>query len=320
MLRRFSLILPLFFFLTGCVVMRLPSVTPLKEKTLMGTGRDKILLIDISGVIRDKKEKNILGSETSRTMTERIREELDMARDDKKVKALILRINTPGGHVTTADIIYHEIVTFKKETKIPVVAEFMDMAASGGYYIGVSADKIVAQPTTITGSIGVVAYNVNATGLLDKIGIDDRTIKSGDKKDMASPLRDMTAEEREILQSIIDELYERFLSVVAEGRGGLIEKDRIREISDGRVYTAGQALELKLIDRIGYMEDAVNYAKELAGIEEAKVVTYAESKSYRKNIYSGAPSLSPSAINLVNIDTSFLSNGAGISFMYLWKP
>ncbi len=319
MTKRFFLLLSLLFFLSGCLAVSMPSVTPLKEKTLSGTARDKILLIDISGIIRDRKEKNILGTETSRTMTARIQEELDKAREDKKIKALILRINTPGGHVTTSDIIYHEIMTFKKEKGIPVVAEFMDMAASGGYYIGAAADKIVAQPTTITGSIGVVAYNVNAVALLDKIGINDQTIKSGDKKDMASPLRDMTAEEREILQSIIDELYERFLLVVYEGRGGLMDKARLREISDGRVYTAGQALKLKLIDRIGYMEDAVSYAKELAGIDEARVVTYAESGSYRKNLYSGAPALIPTTLNLVNIDTSFIST-AGISFMYLWKP
>jgi len=320
MIKRSLLLISLFFILTGCITVSLPSVEPLEEKTLSGSGRDKILLIDISGVIRDKREKNILGTETSRTMTARIAEELDKARDDKRVKALILRINTPGGHVTTSDIIYHEIVTFKKETGIPVVAEFMDMAASGGYYIGVSADKIVAQPTTITGSIGVVAYNVNATGLLDKIGIYDRTIKSGDKKDMASPLRDMTEEEREIFQSIIDGLYERFLTVVLEGRKGKIDKARLREISDGRVYTAPQALKLRLIDRIGYMEDAVSVARELAGLEKAKVVTYAQSGSYRKNLYSGAPSLAPSVVNLVNIDASFISGGAGLSFMYIWKP
>ncbi len=319
MIKRVSLLLSLVFLMTGCLVLHMPSVSPLKEKTLSGTARDKILLIDISGVIRDRRNKNILGTETSRPMTARIQEELDKARDDKKVKALILRINTPGGHVTTADIIYHEIMTFKKETGIPVVAEFMDMATSGGYYIGAAADKIVAQPTTITGSIGVVAYNVNATGLLDKIGITDRTIKSGDKKDMASPLRDMSAEEREILQSIIDELYERFLTVVFDGRHGLINKQELRKISDGRVYTATQALKLKLIDRIGYMEDAVSYAKELAKIDDARVVTYAESGVYRNNIYSGAPALSPTTLNLINIDTSFMS-GAGISFMYLWKP
>jgi len=320
MLKRFCILISLLFILSGCLALRMPSVTPLKEKTLSGTARDKILLIDISGVIRDKKDKNIFGTETSRTMTARIKEELEKARGDKKIKALILRINTPGGGVTTADIIYHEIMTFKKETSIPVVAQFMDMAASGGYYIGVSADKIVAQPTSITGSIGVVAYNVNAVGLLDKIGIYDQTIKSGDKKDMASPMRDMTAEEREILQSIIDELYERFLGVIFKGRGGLIDKDRLREISDGRVYTAGQALKLKLIDRVGYMEDAVSYAKELAHIDEARVVSYAQSGSYRNNLYSGAPSLMPTAINLINIDTSFMDLGFGISFMYLWRP
>jgi len=269
-------VIPLYlvlFLLTGCVVMRMPSVTPLEEKTIGGGGRDKILVMDISGFLRDRRGKNILGSETSRTMTSRVREELDMASDDGRVKAVILRINTPGGHVTTADVIYHEIEAYKKDTGVPVVAELMGVAASGGYYIASSADLIVAQPTDITGSIGVVAYNVNAEGLLDKIGITDRTIKSGEKKDMGSPLREMTAEEREILQSIIDDLYERFLTVVYRGRKGKIEMKRLRELADGRVFTARQALDLGLIDRVGYMEDAVGAAKGLAGIKEARLVT-----------------------------------------------
>ncbi len=320
MTRRLLAFFLLFFLLAGCVVVPLPGVEPLEEKVISGTGRDKILMLDISGVLRDRRGKNILGTETSRTMTARVREELEMARGDGRIKALLLRINTPGGHVTTADIIYHEIEAYKKETGVPVVAELMEVAASGGYYIASAADVIVAQPTGITGSIGVVAYKLNAEGLLDKIGISDRTIKSGEKKDMGSPLREMTGEEREIFQSIIDELYERFLTVVYNGRKGAIEMDRLREMSDGRVYTAKQALELGLVDRTGYMEDAVGAAMELAGLKEARVVTYAAGDEYRANIYSGAAGRAPQVVNLLNIDASLVGGLGGVEFMYLWKP
>ncbi len=321
MRKRFLSLLVLLFLLVGCVVVPMPGVEPLEEKTLLGTGREKILLIDISGVLRDRRGRNILGAETRRPLTARVREELDMARGDSRIKALLLRINTPGGHVTTADIIYHEIEEYKKDRGVPVVAELMETAASGGYYIASAADEIIAQPTGITGSIGVVAYNVNAEGLLEKIGVSDMTIKSGEKKDMGSPLREMTGEEREILQSIIDELYERFLSVIYNGRKGKISMERLREISDGRVYTARQARELGLIDRTGYMEDAVAEAKRLAGLDEARVVTYAEGEEYRKNIYSGAPGPVPEVVNLLNIDASLLGGGlGGIKFMYIWLP
>ncbi len=320
MRRLFIPLFLLFFLLAGCVVVPMPGVTPLEEKAVYGKGRDKILLIDISGVLKDKRGRNILGAETERAMTARIREELEMAREDGRIKAVIIRINTPGGHVTTADIIYHEIEQYKKETGVPVVAELMEVAASGGYYIASAADLVVAQPTGITGSIGVVAYKLNAEGLLDKIGISDRTIKSGEMKDMGSPLREMTGEEREVFQSIIDELYERFLTVVYNGRKGRITMDRLREISDGRVYTAKQALELGLVDRTGYMEDAVGAAKELAGLKEASVVTYAAGGEYRNNIYSGARGPAPEVVNLFNIDASMVSGLGGVEFMYLWKP
>ena len=236
------------------------------------------------------------------------------------MRALVLRIDTPGGDVTTADILYHEVREYGKETGVPVVAELMDTAASGGYYIASAADFIMAQPTSITGSIGVVAYNVNAEGLLDKIGIRDMTVKSGDKKDMGSPLREMTAEEREILQGIIDELYGRFLDVVYRGRKGRIPMERLRELADGRVYTARQALSSGLIDGMGYMEDAVAEARRLAGLKEARVVTYSEADEYRKNIYSAPAVPAPSVINLLNIDASSLGPGAGLRFMYIWSP
>ncbi len=307
------------FFLSGCVFVSLPGVEPLKEKTIAGAGADKVLVIDVSGMITGDEDKNMLGAQAAPNIAARIKEELNLAIEDRHVKAVVLRINTPGGAVTTCDIISHEISQFKKKKNIPVIAELMDVAASGGYYIAVSADRIIAHPTTVTGSIGVVAYNVNASGLMEKIGLTDQTIKSGDKKDMGSPLRPMTEEDKLILKTVIDGLYDRFLDVILEGRKGAgFTKPELKKIADGRIFSAAQALDLKLIDSIGYLEDAVDAAKKAAGIKEARVITYSPPASYRNNVYSsmgGAPT-----VNLVYIDADSMMKRFGMKFVYMWMP
>ena len=308
----------LAFLLTGCVFISLPGVRPLTEKAIGGSGRDKVLVIDISGEISDGGTM-----ETERKLWARIKEELDLASDDNSVKAIVLRIDSPGGSVTTSDIISHELKEFKKKKKIPVVASLMDVAASGGYYVAVGADEIIAHPTTVTGSIGVIAYNFDASGLMTKVGVVSETIKSGKNKDMGSPFKPMTPEERKIFQSIIDSLYNRFLDVVVEGRKGKITMERLKVLADGRVFTAQQALSDGLVDSIGYMEDAVEAAKKMAGIKEATVITYAPAKAYRNNLYSrfGSPGAAPGPqINLLNINGSGVSPLPRMRFMYLWTP
>lgn len=307
----------LSLFLGGCVIITIPGVEPLTEKTIGGKGADKVLIMDVSGTITEDETSNILGVQTKPNITARIKEELSLAAEDERVKAIVLRINSPGGSVTTCDIIHHELKNFKKKRNIPIVAELMDVAASGGYYIAVSSDKILAHPTAVTGSIGVIAYNVNAAGLMEKIGIENQTIKSGDKKDIGSPLRPMTEEERKILLGVISGMYDRFLEVILEGRKGL-NRDDLRKIADGRIYNARQALDLKLIDAIGYLDEAVEAAKESAGIKEARLITYATPRSYRNNIYSKIEP-KPAEVNLVNLDPGF-SRRFGFSFMYLWMP
>lgn len=318
MRRLFGLLIAVIFLLPGCIVVNFPGVQPMVEKTVEGKGESKIVLMEVSGIISDDQTTNIFGVETKASLTASMKEQLELAAADKNVKGIILRINTPGGAVTTCDIINHEIKNLKKKRgDIAVVSELMDVAASGGYYIAASTDKIIAHPTTVTGSIGVIAYNLNASGLLDKIGIADQTIKSGAKKDIGSPLRPMTEDERKILQSVINGMYERFLDVIVDGRK--IEKEELRKIADGRIYTAGQALNLKLIDGIGYLDDSIELVKKQAGIKEAKVVTYAQPKAYKNNIYSSIEPRLPASLSMINIDTG-LSKKFGMSFMYLWEP
>jgi protease-4 len=195
----------------------------------------------------------------------------------------------------------------------------MDLGASGGYYVAVSADKIVAHPTTVTGSIGVIMLNLSVEGLLQKIGVKDTSIKTGEHKDMGSPLKTMTEEERKIFQGVLDSMYERFLSVITENRKGL-PQEKLKPLADGRIYTAQQALEYGLIDRIGYLDEAIELAKNEAGLTTARVIIYHRPGSYKNNIYSQLSKSGFGTINLLNIDLKTFVRSGTPSFMYLWSP
>ncbi len=204
-------------------------------------------------------------------MGKQVEERLLAAQDDPAVKAVILDIDTPGGSITASDIIYHRVKEIQAAGKI-VVADFGDLAASGGYYLACSADYIVAHPTTITGSIGVIIQSLNLEGLLGKLGIKDVTVKRGEEKDFLSPFREMTPEEREMLQGVVDEMYERFLTVVAEGRD--LTREELDKVAGGRIFTGPQALANGLVDEIGYQDTAIEMARELADLEAAAVIEY----------------------------------------------
>jgi protease IV len=302
--------------LSGCAFVSIPlmrETEPFEEKTLTGSGRDKILLVDLSGVITDADKRSVLGFGKEVSDVARVKEELEKAGRDKRVKAIILRIDSPGGTVTACDIIHEEILRYKKKYNVFVAASFMNVSASGGYYIATAADRIVAHPTTITGSIGVIVTKFNVKGLMDKLGVQEESIKSGDKKDILSPFRGATPEERKIVQDIIDSLYQKFLSVIEQGRLG-ISRTELKTLADGRVFTAQQALQAKLIDDIGYLDDTVEMVKKQLGVEEARLVTYHRPMAYKNNIYSQAN------IQLFNIGGSGFMEYFPVSFMYLWNP
>ena len=317
------LTLCVFLFLTsGCTLVSVslgPSVEPLRETTIMGEGKDKMLMMDISGIISGEERRGLARFSGEPDMVARVREELNKAAQDKRIKAIILRINSPGGTVTASDMIYHEIERFKEKTGVKVVACIMDLGASGGYYVAVTADKIIAHPTTVTGSIGVIMLNLSVEGLLQKIGVKDATIKRGEYKDMGSPLKTMTEDERKIFQDVLDGMYEKFLSAIAEGRKDLT-REKLQMLADGRIYTAQQALELKLIDQIGYLDDAVNLAQKEAGLGTARVVMYHRPGTYKNNIYSQLSNPGFGTLNLVNFDLKTFVNSGTPSFMYLWAP
>ncbi len=302
----------------GCINVSLfPQTMPLQEKTVQGTAADKILMTDISGVISETSSSSPLSE--SEDLVARIKEELTLAAEDSHIKALLLRINSPGGTVTASDVIHHEISEFKAKRKIPVVATIMDIGASGGYYIAVAADRIIALPTSVTGSVGVIMLRVNAEGLLQKIGVEAGAIKSGAKKDIGSPFRPMSEEERAIFQTMINGFQSRFLEVVTNGRKAL-PPDQLKLIADGRVLTGPQAVQLGLVDQIGYLDDGIAAAKQLAGLADARVVIYVRPGTYKHNIYSQAPGTRSTLEALANLDIMGLVRGGTPQFLYLWMP
>jgi protease-4 len=196
-------------------------------------------------------------------------DQIEQAAADDDVRALLLYVNSPGGGVTATDVIYHAL----KQVDKPVVVLMGDTAASGGYYLSMAADWIIANPSTLTGSIGVVTQFPTVEELLDKVGVDFVVITSGERKDVGSLYRDMTPEERAYWQAIIDEIFAQFVAVVAEGRGMTVEA--VLPLADGGVYTGRQALALGLIDALGYEPDAIAKAAELGGISgEPRLVEY----------------------------------------------
>ena len=288
----------------------------LQEVVLLpSAAREKVLMIDIDGTISSALETGFLAREKS--VVARVFERLERAAADPLVKAVILRLDTPGGEVTASDIVYHEVLRFKERTGRPVVGLMMSVAASGGYYIASACDVIVAHPSSLTGSIGVISIFPSLESLMSKVGVKVNVIKSGPSKDSGSPFREMTEEDRKLFQAIVDEYYEGFLEVVARGRKGKVPAADLRTIADGRIYTAPQALKLGLIDAIGYFDDAFGQAKDLASLKSAKLVSYTYFPKSKSNIYaSRLGDFSPLDAKVLESMLAVLKTG----FYYLWLP
>jgi protease IV len=288
----------------------------LQEVVLVpGPAEEKVLMIDVEGVISSIGDPGFLSRE--KNVVSRVFERMERAAGDPRVKAVILRLDTPGGEVTASDIIYHEVLRFKERTGKPVVGLMMGVAASGGYYIASACDVIMAHPTTLTGSIGVISVFPNVESLMSKIGVKVNVIKSGASKDSGTPFRDMTEEEKGIFQGIIDEYYGDFLDAVSRNRKERISADELRRIADGRVYTGPQALELKLIDEIGYFDDAFRKARTLASLKEARLVAYTYYPKSKTNIYAARlGDYTPPEAKMLESYLGSLKTG----FYYLWLP
>jgi protease-4 len=319
---RFSA-LGLFALLSaGCANIQMKLFTdardPLVEYVLSGSGSEKIAVIPVTGVISDLPEWSLF--RTRGSMVQEVVAHLDIAARDPDVKAIILKINSPGGTVTGSDILYHEIEAFKARTGKKVVALMMDIATSGGYYIALPADSIVAHPTTVTGSIGVIFLRPRLHGLMDKIGVEVEVSKSGSNKDMGSPFRPPSPEEPELFQHVIDQLGERFVGLVQKHRP--VGESDLVEIRSARIFLSDDAKRLHLIDEIGYVEGSLAQARALAGLAEScRVVAYRRSYFPNDNLYnvSGAQ-FEGTGPGLVDLGVLNRIRDIQPGFHFLWSP
>ncbi|HEU4427370.1 MAG TPA: signal peptide peptidase SppA [Myxococcota bacterium] len=302
---------------SACLNVEIPLFSgggELQERVLRGERGPKILLVDLSGTLGLRAPGRLLGLPGGESPVARLREELDRARRDDEIAALVLRIDSPGGTVIASEILHGEVERWKRETGRPVVAHLMGVAASGGYYVAMAADRVQAYPATITGSIGVIMLGFNASGLMEKVGVGYQTFTSGAFKDAGSPFRPMNEAERGQLSSVVRDLFAGFLDVVARGRPKLTSAE-IERLADGRIYSAKQALESGLIDGIGDLEQTIGLAEQAAGVEgDARLVVYRRPGERWENLFSAA-----SASLTAESAAAQLSGAlAESSFLYWW--
>jgi protease IV len=239
-----------------------------------GNDLKKIVILDVNGVIQDTGDTGSF-LQSSGYDHQDFMKKLNYIKEDDSVKGVIIKVNSPGGGVVESAEIHDKLAEIQKKSKKPVYISMGSMAASGGYYISTAAKRIYASPETMTGSLGVIMEGINYEGLADKYGVDFVTIKSGKHKDIMSPTRKMTEEERQILQSMINNSYEGFVKVISEGRN--LPVAQVKRIADGRVYDGRQAKDLHLIDGFGYLDDVVKQMKKQEKLNGAQVVRYSDS-------------------------------------------
>jgi protease-4 len=266
-----------------------------------GPASAKIAVITVEGIIYGELAKDVY-------------QQLEKARQDRHVKGLIIRVDSPGGLISASDQIYKEILKYRQTEGKPVVAFMQDIATSGGYYTSVACDKIIAEPTALTGSIGVIMGHFVFQELLEnKLGILPVIITAGKKKDWPSSFHVPTEEQLQYLRDkLITPAYERFVQVVAEGRQSQLTIDDVKRLADGGIMGAQEALNEKLIDEIGYLDDAIGLVKSLAGIKEARVVEY-------RKPFSLASFLSYRSQNVFKIDKTMLYELSTPQVLYLWS-
>ncbi|MBU1170354.1 MAG: signal peptide peptidase SppA [Proteobacteria bacterium] len=279
----------IILFLAGCFPTNIKLISdgtePLHEFTVEGKGKDKILIVSVQGVINDQPEKGML--RTRQGLVSEVLAQLKKAESDEDIKAVVLKVDSPGGTVTASDILYNEIKRFKERKGIPVVVSIMNMGTSGAYYLSLPADRIMAHPTSILGSVGVIYMRPKVYGLMDKIGIGMEVNTSGSAKDMGSPFKASTDEEQRYFQAIIDPLAARFYHLVNINRKPNAEA--FAKIKTAAVFLPDEALKLGLIDGIAYLPETISATEKLAGIEgKARVVTYRRDQFYDDTLYNNA--------------------------------
>lgn len=282
------------------------------EEYVSGAGAKKVAVVPVEGQISDAD--STLGGVQPVTSPDGLDDALRQAAEDDSVVAVILEVNSPGGGVTASDEMHQSILDFKRKSGKPVVVSMGSVAASGGYYISTAADEIVANETTLTGSLGVILPLTNFSKAADKYGVTQDAITSGKFKDIGSPFKKLKPEERKILQGIVDQNYDEFVNVIVKGRG--IPEQRVREIADGRIYSGEQAKKLGLVDEFGGLEEAAKRSRALADVNEATVVRYTQTPSFSDLLRARLAPPAPDAVRIME--------AAGVELSpepkYLYKP
>jgi len=305
--------------LSGCGSVKINLIQdysePLREFTIEGDGWERILVIPINGMISGVKEKGMMSSSPS--LIQEVVSHLKKAKKDKRIKAVILKVNSPGGTVTGSDLLYHEIMKFKEETGVPVIACMMGMATSGGYYVSLPADYIVAHPTTVTGSVGVIFMRPKFNDLMGKIGVGVEISKSGYNKDMGSPFRPTTEEEQELFQKLIDDMAVIFKEKVVKHRK--LSDKNLKDVLSAKVYLAKDALNSGLIDEVGFIDDAVLQARKAARLREShRLVMYRRSEYADDNVYNDTTAHGAGKTPTVDLGVFSTMTDVKTGFYYLW--
>ncbi|MDK2858206.1 MAG: protease [Verrucomicrobiota bacterium] len=278
----------------------------LKEVWSFGSGSVKVVRIPLEGVIMRPEGERLFSARSDRV--ENVLLQIRAAERDPEVRAVILEVNSPGGGVTPSDEIYNELSRFRKSRPDRRVVVFIrDLGASGAYYAAMAGDCILAEPTAVVGSIGVIMQSINIQGLSEKIGITDVTIKSGANKDLLNPFQPVNARQTALLQTLIDDLQARFSGLVADARN--LDRAASPDLFDGRIFSAPQALDRGLIDRIGYWEDALSVTADLLGTDALRVVRYEAPKTFFESLMGAE---SPVILPQLKLSSP--------QFLYLWKP
>ena len=290
-----------------------------------GTPRNRVAMIIVRGLITDTPTTGLLG-DTSAPIDEMVRQ-LKMAAADDQVKAVVLRIDSPGGTVAGSETAYLEVRDFIEKTGTPVVISMGEIATSGGYYLALAGDHIVAEPSTLTGSIGVIIPTFNASEGLGRLGIQTRFLTSGPNKDLANPLAPMQEGHYELLGDVLRDYYASFLSLVLRRRPGLIPEE-VPDATDGRVMTGNTAAAIGLVDSVGGVREAMRQAMSRADLERAVLIRYGSSADAPRTAYAVAespkPMLADQSTSLLRIDGAALGTGAfglrpGVGY-YVWIP
>jgi protease-4 len=313
----------LLLLISGCgsgsfLITPVSGTSKLEQVTVeSGNGPGKIAIVEVEGMLLDERTEGLLQS--GENPLSLFVQELDQCAADDSVKAIVLRVNSPGGSVTTSDIMYNAVLRFRNTTHKPVVASAQEVMASGAYYVSCGSDKIVVNPTSIVGSIGVIFDSFDFEDTLTKLGIRSEAIKSAPLKDMGSPYKHLTPEAREVMQGMVDEYYARFKNLVASNRG-ITDTNTMDLVTDGRVFSGTRAVELKLADQTGGLLDAINLARQMSGANGAKVVMYKRPYAYSGSIYAEMPAPLPKAeANQMTLKLP-LSESLPAGFYYLWEP